>query len=83
MPEAAESLYIADKLHRNVTKLSGGERQRVAIARANVCNQPIILEYPDGTVKKQNKLLIIVTHNLSVAKQCHRVIQMKDGHIIS
>ncbi|MEG0835676.1 MAG: ABC transporter ATP-binding protein [Lachnospiraceae bacterium] len=98
--DAAESLHIADKLHRNVNKLSGGERQRVAIARAIVCDQPIILaDEPTGSLdaanrenvmnilmelcKKQNKLLIIVTHDLSVAKQCDRVIQMKDGHIIS
>lgn len=32
--------------------------------------------------KEQNKALIIVTHDLSLAEQCDRVIQMKDGRIV-
>lgn len=32
--------------------------------------------------KEQNKMLIIVTHDLSVARQCDRVIQMKNGKIV-
>lgn len=32
--------------------------------------------------KEQNKMLIIVTHDMSVAEQCDRVIRMKDGKIL-
>lgn len=31
--------------------------------------------------KEQNKMLIIVTHDMSVAEQCDRVVTMKDGKI--
>lgn len=32
--------------------------------------------------KEKNKTLIIVTHDMSVAEQCDRIIQMKDGTVI-
>lgn len=32
--------------------------------------------------KEQNKTIIIVTHDMTVAERCNRVIKMKDGRII-
>lgn len=33
--------------------------------------------------KEQNKMLIIVTHDMSIAKQCDRVIHIKNGRIVT
>ncbi len=80
-----------------VTKLSGGERQRVAIARALANNPEVILaDEPTGNLdsktgkqvieifKKLNeegKTIIMVTHDLEMAKEAKRIIRIKDGRI--
>ncbi len=80
-------------------QLSGGEMQRVAIGRALVNEPKIILaDEPTGnldsaTAEKIFELfrelcsnglsLIIVTHNLELAKMAHGMISLKDGEITS
>jgi len=80
-----------------VTKLSGGERQRVAIARALANDPEVILaDEPTGNLdskkgkqimsifKKLNeegKTIIMVTHDLEMAKEAKRIIRIKDGRI--
>lgn len=80
-----------------VSTMSGGEKQRVAIARALVNNpQIIIADEPTGALdstnsqvildllKKLNKrgiTVIIVTHDMQIARQCNRIIRMKDGEL--
>lgn len=75
--------------------LSGGEMQRVAIARALVNSPSIILaDEPTGNLDSKNaemifnifeKLnkdgltIIVVTHNLDLAKLSHKIISLKDG----
>lgn len=82
-----------------VSQLSGGEKQRVAIARAIVNDPKIILaDEPTGSLdsktaaeimsvfKRLNddgKTVIIVTHDLGIAKQCDRIIEISDGEIVS
>ena len=78
-------------------KLSGGEKQRVAIARA-LANDPDILlaDEPTGALDtinsvkimnilkeiSKNKLVIIVTHNIELAKKySDKIIYIKDGTI--
>ena len=84
---------------RFVGELSGGQKQRVAIARALVKNPKLILaDEPTGnldskTSKKilevlkklsQDRLVIIVSHNLDDAKKyADRIIELADGEIVS
>ena len=79
--------------------LSGGQKQRVAIARAIVNNPSLILaDEPTGALDtktsaeimmlfkelhEQGKTIIIVTHDLNIAQQCNRIIEISDGRIIS
>lgn len=47
----------------------------------DAANKENVMEILLKLCKEQNKALIIVTHDLSVAEQCDRVIQLKDGII--
>jgi putative ABC transport system ATP-binding protein len=78
-------------------QLSGGEMQRVAIGRALINEPRIILaDEPTGNLdsatslkifqlfqnlNKKGLTLIIVTHNMELAKSAHKVIQLRDGEI--
>lgn len=93
--ETAESLGIADKLKAFPEELSGGQKQRVAIARALVKESEVIVaDEPTGAldsqtaselmkvfrkINKQGKTLIIVTHDMEIARQCDRLIEISDG----
>ena len=97
--EMLEKLGILDKKNKYPNQLSGGECQRVAIARALATNPNIILaDEPTGALdsnngkqllniitnlNKEGKTVIIITHDMSIASLCNRMIQMKDGKIIS
>lgn len=80
-------------------ELSGGQKQRVAIARALITQPKVILaDEPTGAldskttydvmkflqeINNQGKTILIVTHEPDVAKQCKRIVFLKDGKIES
>lgn len=92
-----ERLGIYRYRHRPCEMLSGGERQRVGIARALVKNPDIILaDEPTGNLDSKNtieimniiksisrdKLVVLVTHEVSLAKfYATRIIEIVDGKI--
>lgn len=90
---------LADKANNKPTELSGGEMQRVAIARALANEPEIILaDEPTGNLDttsgeeiiemfcelwESGKTVIIISHNVSVAKRAQRVVKLKDGLVES
>ncbi len=78
---------------RGIT-LSGGQRQRTALARALLVDAPIlVLDDALSSVDNQtatgilgnlprNKTVLFITHNLSAASTCDRIILMDAGKIV-
>lgn len=91
-------LGLEERINHRPSELSGGQEQRVAIARALINDPEIILaDEPTGELDSRNsaeivKLLkelsrrgqtiLIVTHNLEVAKKANKIIKMQDGKMI-
>jgi len=96
--ECLDAVGLGDRLEHKPSQLSGGQRQRVAIARALAVKPSVILaDEPTGNLdsargdeimkllrdlNKQGITLIIITHDMSIARQADRVIQIKDGKMV-
>jgi len=92
-----QSLGLDAAINKLPNQLSGGQRQRVAIARALANNpQIIIADEPTGNldsvstdqvfsilrdVARQNRTVIVVTHDLGLAARADRTIRIVDGKI--
>lgn len=97
--EALERVGLLEKAQNLPNQLSGGQQQRVSIARALINNPHIILaDEPTGaldsktgkevmelikSLAKENKTVILVTHDMSIAQQMNRIIEVRDGKVLS
>jgi len=90
-------LGLASHLKHHPNELSGGQQQRVAIARALVTDPSVILaDEPTGNLDShvgnevialfekfsaEGKTVILVTHDMEIAKRTRRIIRIQDGLI--
>ncbi len=97
--KAIEAVGLTHRLNNLSNQLSGGEIQRVAIARALVNEPEIIFaDEPTGNLdsksgeqvmqilsqlNKSGKTIILVTHEKYTAEYAERIIQLKDGEIVT
>lgn len=97
--DVLEKVNIAELKDKRVNQLSGGQKQRVAIARALINSPEYILaDEPTGALdsntsddimdvfeelNRNGHTVIIVTHDNGVAARCQRVIEIKDGEVLS
>lgn len=92
-------LGLGERLNHRPNQLSGGQQQRVSIARALMNGGQIIFaDEPTGALDSRSgeevmKILselhaeghtiILVTHDREIANRAERIIELKDGEIIS
>src|SRR5699024_2699108 len=93
------SLGLAARRRYKPGQLSGGQQQRVSIARALMNGGEVILaDEPTGALDTQSgqevlaileelhtngHTIIIVTHDMAVARHAQRLIEISDGEIIA
>ncbi|MGZ4352256.1 MAG: ABC transporter ATP-binding protein [Gaiellaceae bacterium] len=90
---------LADKADHVPAELSGGEQQRVAIARALAADPKLIVgDEPTGNLDSttaaemfelfarlnaEGKTVLYVTHDLELAGRAHRIVSIRDGHVVA
>lgn len=95
--ELLESVGLSERMHHRPNELSGGQQQRVAIARALVADADILLaDEPTGALdqktgrevlhifkelNKKGKTIILITHDLNIAKHASRIAYIVDGKL--
>jgi len=96
---ALNEVGLGDRVEHLPRELSGGQQQRVAIARALINDPRIIfadeptgnLDSASGTevikifkdLHRNGRTLVLVTHDREIALQSDRIIEMKDGNIVT
>jgi putative ABC transport system ATP-binding protein len=96
---ALDLVGLSDRADHRPNQLSGGQQQRVAIARAMVTEPVLLLaDEPTGALDTRSseevmrlfdglnargRTLVMITHEVEVAEHAKRVVEMRDGRIIS
>jgi len=94
-----EQVGIAEQAHKLPTALSGGQQQRCAIARALANDPPLLVaDEPTGNLDSHTadavlqvlrgqadagKTVVVVTHELDIARTADRIITLSDGRVAS
>ncbi len=97
--EALKKVGLEAKMHHKPAELSGGQQQRVSIARALSSKPSLILaDEPTGALDSKSgkeimqmlhelhdegNTIVVITHDLGIAKQAKRIVTIKDGLIVS
>ena len=97
--EILVSLGMEERIHNRPNQLSGGQQQRVAIARALMNNPELILaDEPTGNLdtksghdvmeilkdlNKKGKTIVLITHEIDIASQAKKIIQLVDGKVVA
>lgn len=92
-----EKVGLSDRMYHLPNQMSGGQQQRVAIARAISTNPTILLaDEPTGALDQktgrqvmelfhklndEGRTIIMITHDVHIAKHATRVIRILDGNI--
>ena len=96
---ALANVGLADRAGHHPNQLSGGQQQRVAIARALSNDPALLLaDEPTGNLDTQTSIeimgvfqklnqqgmtVIMVTHELDIARYTKRMIVMRDGRVVT
>lgn len=95
--DIVKMLGLEARIHHRPRELSGGQQQRVAIARALVGEPAILLaDEPTGALDQSSgkevlklfhrlnemgNTIVMITHDLEVAKNARRIIRIVDGEL--
>src|SRR5262245_7824979 len=93
--EVLQLVGLGDRVEHRPRELSGGQQQRAAIARALVTHPVVLMaDEPTGNLdsatgkailtvfdqlNREGMTILVVTHDPSVARRCHRIVRLHDG----
>jgi len=94
-----QRLGLGERMAHRPSQLSGGQQQRVSIARALMNGGQVILaDEPTGALDTHTgqevlrileelnaagHTIVIVTHDMAVARHARRIIEIRDGEIVA